>query len=429
VTRSYAPAARPRVLVQGLTDEEVDSIRPLVGSLDSRTFDESFHGDEYDILIAAGQEFYYGEREVERRIIFADPPAADGIAVGAMSSRDWKAPTSLAGTQWTPANNFVYGDFTDYPGFHGLVSTSCVPEQGAVYRGLPRQVQPLRSFSPFLQEDLATPHVLAGHLTGSEEEDWNDSVLWLPDQARSHLKDWVATACAFWRADAPDRFPVNVEWVSDDQWASAEEQSARAALQAHIDAEQTRRADATRAEDSLRSALDATRVGGETWRELVTATGDELVAAVTAALETLGFEVIDSDALPQHKAAKREDLRIKDGAWVALAEVKGYSGAAKSRDLMQIASARATYALEEQEFPEALWYIVNTYRGEDPGTRDEVLPGREDDIATFADDLAGLVIDSRALFALRQAVTTGTLTAEDARASLRTATGRYSFTA
>lgn len=426
---SYAPAARPRVLVQGLTDEEVDSIRPIVGSVESRTFSESFHGDEYDILIAAGREFYYAEREVERRIIFADPPAADGFPVGAMSGGGWEDLASLAGTQWTPANNFVYGDFKDYPGFHALVSTSCVPEQGTTYRGLPRQVQPFRSFSPFLQEDLATPYVIAGHLTGSDKDDWNDSVLWLPDQARSHLKDWVATACAFWRADAPDRFPVNVEWASEDQWASAEEQSARTTLQAHIDAEQTRRADATRAEDALRSALDATRAGGEAWRELVTATGDELVAAVTAALEMLGFEVIDSDALPQHKAAKREDLRVKDGAWVALAEVKGYSGAAKSRDLMQIAGARATYALEEQAFPDALWYIVNTYRGDDPGTRDVILPGREDDIITFAEDLAGLVIDSRALFALRQAVATGKLTAEDARDLLRSATGRYSFTA
>lgn len=149
------------------------------------------------------------------------------------------------------------------------------------------------------------------------------------------------------------------------------------------------------------------------------------MAAVVAALENLGFSVVDADELPEHKGKKREDLRIGDGDWVALAEVKGMAGAARSNALIQVTNAAAHFASTQGHRPSALWYVVNAYLNDDPAQRPTVLAGRDDDIAMFGDAHHGLVIDTRELFALRQAVMLGTLSPAQARAQLKESTGLF----
>lgn len=127
----------------------------------------------------------------------------------------------------------------------------------------------------------------------------------------------------------------------------------------------------------LTRVIDAARVGGDSWRELLSATGEELVEAVRTALLSLEFGVVDSDGLPEHKGKKREDLRVHDGSRTALVEVKGYAGAAKSNDIQQVSAASAIYAAAEGRVPDVLWYVVNTYRDADPSQRAQALQGRE----------------------------------------------------
>lgn len=411
--------------MQGLSPEEVELLRPVVGTIDHRAYDEPFHGDEYDLMIAAGEEFHYGTDEVPRRVIFAYPPDEDGAIAGRVRGMERYGAPTVAGTQLTPVRELALGDLTYFPGFASLIRESCVPPKNTPYRALPLSVMPHRTVSPLLQEVLSAPHALAAHVQGNTSEGNLEAVFWLPDQARKHLKEWVLKVMEFWRADEPELFPVDSEWLSGDDWASADEQLARSALRDHIEAEEERALLAAARHAELQTAVDAARASGDEWRHLVTASGEALASAVQGAFQLLGFTVVDADALPQRKGAKREDLRVSDGAWVALVEVKGYAGAAKSNDLMQITGSVPSYMMETAAPPDALWYVVNAYRNDDPSGRPNVLAGREDDIASFGGTHQGLVIDTRDLFALRQLVVAGSITAEEARATLRTATGRF----
>lgn len=75
--------------------------------------------------------------------------------------------------------------------------------------------------------------------------------------------------------------------------------------------------------------------------ELLTATGDDLVAAVIAALKALGFEdVRDVDAEREAGDAtgsKREDVHIMDATVPVLVEVKGIGGLPKEASSLQVA--------------------------------------------------------------------------------------------
>lgn len=118
---------------------------------------------------------------------------------------------------------------------------------------------------------------------------------------------------------------------------------------------------------------------------------------------------------------------MTDGNWTALVEVKGYVGAAKSNDLNQVTRAAVAFAMTERRAPDALWYVPNPERNTDPGQRAVALAGREDDLTAFAENHDGCLIDTRELFRLRQDMATGQMSAEDARAVLKSARGRLTL--
>lgn len=329
-------------------------------------------------------------------------------------------------TQFRHARDFEILEEARGLGIEGLVRRSCLPEPGVNYTGFYTPVYPERHLLPFLREALDHPLTLAGLLEKrSIDDSVMDSVIWLPDMARVAFREWVLFAFSRWRIEAPDDFPLTAEWKAADRWASPEETFARAELANFDDAEAQRRASADEKRLGLANALESAQAKGAAWRSLLTATGDELVAAVSEALSTLGFEVVDSDTLPQHKGAKSEDLRVSDGEWTALVEVKGYEKGAKSNDLDQVKRASVTYARAEGREPDALWYIPNAQRDVDPSQRDEALAGWNEALASFGEMFHGCLIDSRDLFDLRQRVVLGTMTPEAARAELRSAIGRY----
>lgn len=267
--------------------------------------------------------------------------------------------------------------------------------------------------------------MLAGILEDDEAGTVRDSVFWLPDIARSALVDWVRAAFDRWRAADPDAFPLTAEWRRADEWSSPDELAARGTL-ASFDAEEARRreeADEKRRE--LSEKVDVAEGAGDAWRALLSDTGDDLVKAVQDALELMGFTGIDSDALPENKGKKREDLRVMQDGWTALVEVKGYAGAAKSNDLQQLNGAAVAYAAATGSQADALWYIVNAHREADPAQRETPLGSREDDLATFAEYSSGSLIDTRQLFALRQLVATNQMSKENARAALMSAGARF----
>lgn len=420
-------APRPRVLAVGLTETEVEMLRPIVGSLTTTERLHDVHFEEHDVLIHTNADFSDAAGLLSRRIAFAAPVEGEqsGYVLGRTSGSPGFRPSTRAQTQFKPAHSLELTEIATQSGLAALVRRSCWPVENATYTGFPGTVHPKRTVYPLLRERLSNPRVLAGILEDEDDGAVTDSVFWLPDIARSALVDWVRAAFDRWRTADSDAFPVTAGWRRADQWSSPDELAARGTL-AEFDAEEARRrheADEKRRE--LSEKVDAAESTGEAWRALLSDTGDDLVKAVQDALELIGFNVIDSDSLPENKGKKREDLRAQHDGWTTLVEVKGYTGAAKSNDLQQLNGAAAAYAAATGSQADALWYVVNAYRKSDPAQRETPLGSREDDLATFAEYSSGSLIDTRELFALRQLVSTDQMSKDDARALLMSAGSRF----
>lgn len=418
-------AAVPRVLTMGLTPEEAEVVRLLAGSVRAITSLGQVHPEEHDVLIAA-EGTVDREWEFSRRLVFAkepDPPKPAGfVDFGGSAYR----PTEQS--QYKPARDFVIGGFVAENGLSSLVERTCVPiTRTHPYRGFYAPL-PAGVTHAFVTEHLDSPLALAALVESGEDAESRRSTFWLPQSARSGLGDWIRFAFAWWRRTAPELFPVGAAWRQADRWASVAELEARDALRVADLEEQRRRAAAGRARELMLLAVADAEDTGSAWRRLLDGTGEELVAAVADALRTLGFTVVDADALPKRAGKKREDLQVRDGDWVALVEVKGFRGAAKSNDLQQVTAAGMQYVSASGSVPDALWYVTNSFREVDPAQRETALASRDEDLAAFSEHHHGCLIDTRDLFTLRQRVALGDLEPDLARESLKKATQRYRLT-
>lgn len=279
---------------------------------------------------------------------------------------------------------------------------------------------PMPSAAPLLLD--ADGAVLAGQL----ERNGGQSVCWfLPDGVS--LLDWFLQAVRAWQKIAPDRFPEVSPWKQRTEWMTAQElglaRREEASLTSFTEAEHRRRQES----DELRAAsLAAASEADSTVRRMLTGTGSELVEAVTECLEVLGFRVEDVDLTKGDQANKLEDLRVHHGSdWLALAEVKGYGGGAKSNDLLKLSRFVNRYIGEVGAPPSAVWYVVNHTIEQDPGTRSKPLAGVPDDVAEFALG-QGLVIDTRDLFAAWRRVDLGQIEASLVAESLMRGTAWWS---
>lgn len=432
-------APRPRVLACGLSDVEIEQIRPLAGSLVEVSRPEllsDVHPEEHDVLVVTDADFHDHHLVAHRRVAFAGPADIYDSEVSGrvIHSSVFGSPTiTCAQTQFKPARDFKVAEFARENGVESLVRRSCLPAPGYNYTGFRVPVYPPRETEVLAWEHLTNPLALGallesetiGPVDYSDHKVANESVLWLPDIARSELKEWLRFAFIRWRDADPDTFPESAEWKAADDWASPEETVARRTLREFDQAEALRRAEAENARVALAEMAEAATQHGERWRAILTTTGDELVASVKELLEGLGLDVIDADSLPENKGKKREDLRVTYGDWIALVEVKGYVGAAKSNDLQQVTAAATAFAASACKVPSALWYVVNAFREQDPAQRLEALASREEDLAAFAENHNGCLFDTRDLFRLRQRVSTAQISAEDARTELMGASARY----
>lgn len=248
--------------------------------------------------------------------------------------------------------------------------------------------------------------------------------LYLPDVI-ADLAPWLLLAFSMWSTELPEVFPAEPEWTSNPEWMTDSELRAKAQLDAQ-------RAEAERiiseAQASIavaeKTLLELREEVGESERLLLTGTDTPLVDVVHKTLEAFGFDVTDVDAGLAAGQAKKEDLRVADGDWISLCEVKGYTKGAKLGDLGKLQGYATLFAAETGRPPEAMWYVVNHWRETDPSSRAKLLQGGEEYIETFAEQ-GGLVVDTRDLFRLRKAVEAGSINAEDVRESLKRSRGRF----
>lgn len=233
---------------------------------------------------------------------------------------------------------------------------------------------------------------------------------------------WLAAAIRHWGQNEPRRFPAPDPWHTRPAWQTPAEREAAQALNDLAD----ERTAATAAFDTrelvLReNAIRAAATAEQGRRRLLTADGEELAGAVIEALRELGFDVIDVDReLNRQEVGKVEDLHITDPEQPALriiAEVKGYTKGAKQSDLQLLSDYAGMYAVREGRLPDRRWFIVNHNRERDPDVRPPVLKGAIDALNIFQ-RAAGLVIDTRELFALVNAVARNSISAQEARRRL-----------
>jgi hypothetical protein len=279
------------------------------------------------------------------------------------------------------------------------------------------------SYTPFLETDDGK--VLAGSIRRSTR---SPSELWfLPDGCDPVA--WTAVALEHWQSVDPSRFPAGPAWADRSEWQSEPEARAVEALAQHdVQAEEVARAmEAERLTLHRELALqrDAT---DRRERGLLNLQAEPLVSVVTDCFVALGFTVEDVDKTVAAGGAKVEDLRVTcpqdDPDWIAIVEVKGYAGGAKSNDLLKLGGHfRIEFIKQKGQDADAVWYVVNQYLGSDPAARQQALSGHDAEVETFAES-GGLVIDSVSLFRLWRSVWVGERTSAEARGLLRTATGR-----
>lgn len=241
---------------------------------------------------------------------------------------------------------------------------------------------------------------------------------------------WLAAAMSDWSQRTPDRVPPEPTWQKRAQWLTAREKRVQQSLSAlRVRRDSLLEAIAREESDMLAEQRDANIAAESGPRRLITSQGPTLVDAVIDALRSLGFVVVDADKELAEGEPKLEDLRLTDPEvteWQCMAEVKGYAGGAKTRDLQQIARFVAMGLERGRRRPDSQWYIVNQFLGEDPDGRSVPLSGAGEDVLLFARD-GGLVVDTRDLFVMAQSVEDGAISRSEARALLRGATGVFAW--
>lgn len=277
-------------------------------------------------------------------------------------------------------------------------------------------------FATFLETGQGRPIAARFRRNHAVAECWA-----LPPDVKLHA-EWVRAALRHWREIAPERFQQIPGWERQREWLTVEESQIDRELVEVRDelAEITVRLQQER--ERLTARLTEARIRAERGlRRLLTANDDELVDAVAAALSRLGFDVIDVDEEIAEKGDRVEDLRVTDpdvDGWIALVEVKGTTGGAPSSGLQQIWKDVIRYVRAGHPEPDAVWYVVNQFRGQDPRVRPAIFTSKEDELDAFAEG-GGLAIDTAELFRLVRLVEDNELEHVEARRRLRETTGRF----
>ena len=270
---------------------------------------------------------------------------------------------------------------------------------------------------------LRTTHALAVIY----KRDAAAETLILPDDVPD-LLPWIEAALWRWHDLNPDAFPRLHDWREAPEWQTGDEQRIAAQIRSEIEQFLQARVAHEALVADLSAKLSAARDAGDLYeRALLTEQGVLLADAVLQLLQDLGFDVRDMDNEKQSSDQRLEDFRVTDPAapgWVAVVEVKGFSGGAKSNPMTRIGQFCERMALKEGRLPDRRWYIANQYRDTPPGQRAPILRAAKEDVELFT-EAGGAIFDTLSLFKLHQLVESGDLGREDARRLMREATGIF----
>jgi hypothetical protein len=431
-----ADVPRPRILFENVPDDVYDELAPLAGTAKRIDEDAPIHPSDWDLLVT----FHWNAaaRDESLHVLSFGAYSLDMVELGGGAS------TALFRGNKTHARGGGVAESASAE-LAGLVrrtviehiSNSDERETWVFSRGMP---------SSFARETVACGDldgrcdplvhigqerfVYALHRTRTVEGERPARCWALPSETVGH-REWLLYVLDELRTYDPGRFPSDPAWQTRATWATPELRDAlvqRAQLEdewtkAQEEFEQRRVA----SDDDVHAKTAAATSGP--WR-LLTAQGDDLVAAVAACLTDVGFTVRDmDDHHDETTGAKLEDLRVTDQdapGWECLAEVKGYTKGAKVNDVPQVTGRPSVaYAAEHGHAPSSVWHVVNTFLATDPSTRPQAIPS-DLDLQPLT-DAGGALIDTRDLFSALRDVQTGAGRAADVRATLRRASTRWRY--
>lgn len=127
--------------------------------------------------------------------------------------------------------------------------------------------------------------------------------------------------------------------------------------------------------------------------DLLTQTGDPLVAAVQMGLKTIGFKnVVDMDKVRDKEGrSRREDLQVQDASPTLVIDVKGIANFPGDEDVLQ-ANKHATLLMREQNRTDIFGLsLVNHQRHIPPMQRDNEMPFRQELINVALESQLGLL--------------------------------------
>jgi hypothetical protein len=144
----------------------------------------------------------------------------------------------------------------------------------------------------------------------------------------------------------------------------------------------------------LEGEIESERASPGYLHDLLTKSGDDLVAAVTTGLTTLGFQDVqdvDTDADRESSTPLREDLQIHDRSPLLLVEVKGIGGLPAESDALQVAKYVAPRMKELGRFDIQGLFIVNHQRHLPALDRQNTAPSQEDVLTNAQQQSLGLL--------------------------------------
>ncbi|MGK8490429.1 hypothetical protein [Nocardia asiatica] len=428
----YGASETPRVLFQGIASEApiLDEVKKYAGHVGTYNHGVGVRWESWDVVISGGEPVLASPYPKVRVIQVGGPPVGQQrFGVPLSSGPDGGM---MRGYKFEPAfervsvrgSELVIPDDLD-PDWRELAKTTLLPL-------LATEPLPRTGFRRWEDADQPRGYVmpLITDLDGAvlamryQPPVGPLDCLYLP-HAIEDLTPWVLAAFRAWAESAPDIFPSEPEWTSDRHWMTTGELNAHEEVSSLRSAMRQAMADMQAKLDEAETRLQEVRAAAhDAERLLLTGTGAPLVTAVHDALVRLGFAVLDMDATGARE--KREDLRVSDGDWVAICEVKGYGKGASTTDLLKIGRFESLFTRETGDLPDAKWYVANQFRDRNPSTRQPMLKGQDDSVEEFASE-SGLVLDTRELFQLDKAVASGRLGKDEARRILREAKGRFLF--
>jgi hypothetical protein len=260
-------------------------------------------------------------------------------------------------------------------------------------------------------------------LAGALED--GSALCWCLPPAIADPVPWMRAAYTSWSRAWPETFPPRTNWRSELDWMTAEMIDT---MLAHLELDDKLKKAIRQREDevavSMRAVEEVTAAADRGSRRLLTDQGSTLVDAVTTCLRELGFEIELMDGQRQ-KGDLLEDLQIRDPdapGWIALGEVKSHKRGARLEDLLRMSRCVKRFLKETSREPDRQWYVINGFCNDDPSTRPDPLDSNPAEVAIFAHD-GGVVIDTRAIFKIRQQFVGSKMDPTTIRRRLRELTG------